>query len=108
MIKTTIEGETFVGAFDNEYGKTYTVQLSSKSKEGKWENGYIKAQFKKEVTLENGCKINIKNAWLTFYKSKENKTVPYVFVNDFEIIESEKSNKSSANFETAEDVNVPF
>lgn len=107
MIKTEITGETFVNAFDSQYGKRYSISLSKKNSDGTWENGYISAQFKKGVDLASSTKIDIKNAWLTFYKSKENKYVPYVFINDFEVLEQGKTT-ASGFMEVAEDNSLPF
>lgn len=67
--------------FKNE--NTYTVGLSKKDKDGKYENGYMLCQFKKDVAVESKTKIVINDAWLTFYKDKNNYTVPYIFINDF-------------------------
>lgn len=64
---------------------TYTIGLSKKLQDGSYENGYMLVNFKKDVTLENMTKIKIKSAWIDFYK-QEKKTNPYIFINDFEII----------------------
>lgn len=108
MIKTEITGETFVNAFDNQYGKRYSITLSKKNTDGKWENGYISAQFKKDVDLNSGTKINIKNAWLTFYKNKDNKYVPYVFVNDFEVLETARQSLEKECTIVGNDSDLPF
>ena len=107
MIKTEITGETFVNVFENEYGKRYSISLSKKNTDGTWENGYINAQFKKGVNITESTKINIKNAWLSFYKTKDNKYVPYVFVNDFEEIQTGMP-KSDGFMQVEEDSSLPF
>lgn len=73
--------------FKNEYnGKVfYSIGISKKNQDGKYENGYINVQFRKDVELENKTKIKIKQAWLDFY-IKDKKTFPYIFINDFDLI----------------------
>ena len=76
---------------DNDYGSFYTIGLSKKLEDGSYDNGYLDVRFKKGVSLENKTKINIKEAWLTFYKKSEgeySKTIPYIFINDFEIVDN--------------------
>ena len=109
MLKSVITGETFVNAFENEYGKRYSMTISKKNPDGNWENGYINAQFKKGVDLASGSKINIKNGWLSCYKSKDNKYVPFVFVNDFELLGTGNTKTTtSAGFMQVEDNSLPF
>jgi len=64
--------------------RIYNLGLSKKDQNGEYVNGYILAQFKKGVVLENKTKIEIEDAWLTFYINKDKKTIPYIFVNKFE------------------------
>ena len=75
---------------DNEYGTFYTIGMSKKLEDGSYENGYMDVRFKKDVDLENMTKINIKEAWLTFYTKSEGDdkvTKPYIFINRFELVE---------------------
>ena len=75
---------------DNDFGTFYTMGLSKKLEDGNYQNGYIDVRFKKDVKLSNKTKINIKEAWLSFYLKEENgykTTKPYIFVNDFEVVE---------------------
>lgn len=78
--------------FKNEYNgnSIYKLGLSKKNQDGTYTNGYILAQFKKGVELENKTNIYIKSAWLTFYLTKDKKTVPYVFINEFETVGENK------------------
>lgn len=75
---------------DNDYGTFYTIGMSKKLQDGSYENGYIDVRFKKDIELQNQTRININESWLTFY-TKENgeykETHPYIFINDFEIVE---------------------
>lgn len=75
--------------FVNEYNgkKFYKTSLFKKNKEGKHEYGNIDIQFKKEVEFKNKEQIYIKDAFITFYKSKDEHTIPYIFVMDFERLE---------------------
>lgn len=69
-------------------GKTfYSMGLSRKDAEGNYVNGYITCRFKKDVELEDKTKIMIKSAFLTFYL-KEKITVPYIFVSDFDLVDT--------------------
>ena len=77
--------------FKNEYNDKpyYTMGLSKKDKSGNYIKGYINVNFKKGVVLSNMTKIRIKSAWLDFYK-KDVQTIPYIFINDFDIVENDK------------------
>lgn len=74
---------------DNEYGTYYTLGLSKKLDDDTYENGYIDCRFRKEVELDNMTKINIKDAWLSFYTKETaegyKRTIPYIFINEFEL-----------------------
>ena len=75
--------------FVKEYNgkKYYKVGLSRKKQDGTYENGYVDIQFKQDVEIQNKERIYLKNAFLTFYKSKDKATIPYIFVMDFERME---------------------
>ena len=75
--------------FVKEYnGKKYNkVGLSRKKQDGTYENGYVDIQFKQGIEFENKDQIYIKDAFLTFYKSKDKATIPYIFVMEFERLE---------------------
>ena len=74
--------------FAKEYQgkKYYKVGLSKKKQDGSYENGYIDVQFKKGEEFENKEQIYFKNAFLTFYKTKDKATMPYIFVMEYERI----------------------
>ncbi len=65
----------------------YAIGVSKKRQDGSYENAFIPVQFKKNVNLENQTNIYIKEAWLSFYKTKDNKSVFYIFINDYETVE---------------------
>lgn len=76
--------------FRNEYeGKvSYKIGLSKKNKEGQYEKGYMAVRFKQDADLNNQTRIKINEAWLSF-NTHEKKTYPYIFINDFSIVEDE-------------------
>ena len=86
--------------FRNEYeGKvSYKIGLSKKNKEGQFDKGYIPVRFKQGVELNNQTRILIKEAWLSFAKY-ENKTYPYIFINDFNIVDKGIEKKETSPFE---------
>lgn len=75
---------------DNQYGTFYKVGLSKKDRNGNYINGYLNVRFKKGVSLENKTKISIKNGFIDFYLDKNNNTVPFVMVLEFEKVEEQK------------------
>ena len=79
--------------FRNEYeGKvSYKIGLSKKNKDGQYDKGYIPVRFKQGVDLNNQTRIKINEAWLSF-NTHDKKTYPYIFINDFSIVEDERQN----------------
>lgn len=88
MLQSSFNGEVMVFVNEHNGRKFYKVGISKKMQDGNYQNGYVDAQFKKDIILENKTKINIKSAWLTFYMNKENITVPYIFINEFEQLDN--------------------
>ena len=91
----------FCKEFDDK--KLYSIGLSKKNKNGGYDNGFMSVRFKKGVEVRNKTRIKIKDAWLSF-NVKDNKTFPYIFINDFEIISepnpsAEKCGKEENPFE---------
>ena len=88
--------------FRNEYeGKvSYSIGLSKKKEDGSFENGYMPIRFKKGTELKDKTKIKIKEAWLDFYKA-DKKTVPYIFVNKFEMASDMDAMKQVSDIEEA-------
>lgn len=111
MLKTYIDGETMIFRKDFKDRASYSTTLSKKTKDGEWENGFIPVQFKKDVFVHNKTKINIKNAWLTFYKDKDGKTVPLIFISEFEELEKPEEPKlpdGITEFAALDDDDCPF
>ena len=93
---------------DNDYGSFYSIGLSKKNEDGSYENGYLDVRFKKGIELENKTKININESWLSFYKKNNGEydtTVPYIFINDFEIVDSDSEETPDTDFD---DSDLPF
>ncbi len=73
---------------DKDNKTIYNIGLSRKvvkDNKDEWQNGYILAQFNKDINLENKSKVILKNAILDFYINKDNITVPFIRVFDYEI-----------------------
>lgn len=78
IFKNTVGDKTF-----------YSIGISKKKLDGSYEKGYINCQFPKNTTLENQTLIKIKKAWVDFY-IKDKKTMPYIFINEFDILDEKK------------------
>lgn len=85
---------------DTEYGTTYTMGMSKKKQDGNYENAYFPVQFKKNVELENKTNIYIKDAWLSFFKTKDMRTIFYIFINDFNTVHEEANEFKNASIKT--------
>lgn len=85
----------------------YSIGMSKKKQDGTYENGYMNVHFKKDVNIENKTKIMIKSAWLDFY-TKNKITVPYIFINEFEVIEDNdnKENKDDNSWESGKNIQI--
>lgn len=69
---------------DFDDGTRYSIGLSRKNSDGSYARGYMLVKFRKGVELEDKTLIRITNGWLDFYKDKNDRTVPYIFINEFE------------------------
>lgn len=83
-----IQNDKPITIYSKEYDgkKYYKVRLSKKLQDGNYDNGYIDVQFKKGINLENKAQVYFKNAFLTFYKTKDGKTIPYIMILDYELV----------------------
>ena len=61
-----ISGRTMI--FKNDYG--YSIAISNKNQEGKYDKMYITAQIPKNMELENKTLIEVTKGFLSFYKTK--------------------------------------
>lgn len=65
-------------------GRTfYSVAVSRKNSEGESIFGYKLVQFKRGVDVADRTKIDIQNAWESFYLNQDGEAVFYVFIADF-------------------------
>lgn len=62
----------------------YKVGLSKKKEDGMYENGYVDIRFKKGIELKNKTQIYLKDAFLSFYLTKDKHTIPYIQVMEWE------------------------
>lgn len=108
MLTTEIKGSATVFRRDYDGRALYSIGLSQKKTDGTWENGYMNAQFRKGVEVDDKTKIKVTRAWLKFYK-KNGVTVPYIFVSDFELEEGSKLKpiEAPSGFEQIQE-DVPF
>lgn len=109
-MKSEFTGKTKI--FRNDYnGKTfYSATISKKLQDGEWDNTTINIQFPKSVDLENGTKIDITKAWLTFYL-KEKKPVFYIMCTEFTIEDGAEPKREPTipeGFAEIMDSEVPF
>lgn len=81
-----ILGRTMI--FKNDYG--YSTSISNKNQEGQYDKMYLTVQFPKSVELENKTLINIKDGFLSFYKTKVGLPKVKIVVKDYEIAEDYK------------------
>lgn len=91
---------------ENQYGVFYKVGLSKKDRNGNYINGYLNVRFKKGVSLENKTKICIKNGFIDFYLDKNNNTVPFVMVLEFEKVEEQLNNNQTKVNESKQEEDV--
>ena len=84
-MKISNEYPVMIFANQKEDKTYYSLGLSKKNQDGSYINGYLQCQFKKGVELDNQTNIYIKDAWISFY-IKDNKTIPYVFINEYELV----------------------
>lgn len=72
---------------------TYSMSVSSKDKNGNWNNAYLDCEFKKADAekITNKCVIKINNAFPTITVSKDDRKYVKWFINDFEVTEQGES-----------------
>lgn len=90
----------------------YTIGLSKKDRNGKYINGYMLCNFKKDANIPDKSFIYIKSAWLDFYL-KDSQTIPFIFINEYELIdETQKETQvlevESITAEQLDDPELPF
>lgn len=76
----------------------YSIGLSKKDKNGNYIKGYMNCNFKQGTDIADKTKIKIKDAWLSFY-IKDKKTIPTIFINDYEVVGVAKLKEESNLYE---------
>lgn len=90
--------------FDNR--TVYTTNIRRKAIDGNYENGYMIVQFTNNADIENKTTINIKKGWMSFYKTREGKSVFYLVVNDFDIIHEDNEPSIKTEVKPLESLNI--
>lgn len=111
-----VVGETTI--FKNDFG--YSTSISTKNMDGSYDKLYLSVSFKRGDervnAIENMTKIDIKNSFLSFYKSTNGMPKIRIVVLDFDIVEGEKPIQknndgdvfSSGIVSDADDFELPF
>ena len=79
----TVTGDCMVFRKDFDDRPAYSIGISKKKEDGTYDKSNFPVQFKKDVVLDNMTKIDIKNAWFSFYASKDGTKKPYLFIGEF-------------------------
>lgn len=87
-----VSGETRIFRKEINGFAVYSTNVSNKNTDGKWEKMYITVNLPKGKDLENGTDIDIKNGFLSFYKTKEGLPKIRLVIMDFDIKENFGSN----------------
>ena len=112
-VKTDDKGvRVYANEKDGAYGKytLYSLGISTRNKDGSWDNGYINCKFKKGISVPNKSKIKINNAFFTASKSGD-KTYTNLMITDFDILEGETAAGEAEEFmkiPETDDSEVPF
>lgn len=93
MIKMTGELTIFRKDFDGR--AVYSYSISRKEQDGTYKNMFKPIQFKKDVQIENKTKIQLVNAWQTFYTGKNGDT-DFVFCSEFELLDAPQTSGFTA------------
>ena len=95
-----ILGKTMI--FKSEYG--YSTTISTKNQEGQYERMYIAVQFPKGIELENKTLIDIKDGFLSFYKSNNGISKLKAVILNCDIVKTEEKETTNEVF----DEELPF
>lgn len=108
---------TYTDESGTEQKKTlYKISLSHKNADGSYSQTSMLCKFPKDTDLKTKTLISIKQAWLDFYfkdRKKETgesfkETIPYVFINDYEICDESNEMPDSKSVENnSNEVNIP-
>ncbi len=90
-----ITGNTMI--YNN--GKGYYTSIGNKNTDGTYENMFISVNFKKGIELPNKTKINVKNGFMSFYKTKDGLPKLKIVITDFEEIKNENQTEEIEQFD---------
>lgn len=96
--------------FRNEHetnGETwysYSISVSSKSKEGEWINKSVPIRFRKGVQIPDRTRIDITDGWPIVIPYKDGNIVGF-FANEYEVIDK---TKEPEGFSQLVDEDIPF
>lgn len=77
----------------------YSTRINRKMKNGSYDSAFIPVQFKQNEDIKDRTKLVIKEGWITFFKTKEGKTIFYIFINKYNIVE-DKEKEDYGNIKT--------
>lgn len=67
----------------------YSLGMSRKNQDGTYTKYYPNCRFRNGVSIENMTKIKNVKGWVDGYQDKDNKSVVYFFINEYEIEETQ-------------------
>lgn len=68
----------------------YSTRINRKLKDGSYDSAFIPVQFKKDEDIKDRTKLCIKEGWITFFKTHENKPIFYIFINKYNVVENKE------------------
>ena len=88
----------------------YRIGINKKTKEGKYEGGYMAIRFKGGADIPDRARIYLKSGFLTHYKDREDKTIWFIQALEWELVEDviKKEHKDIVKTEKTEDPFVEF
>ena len=83
---------------ENRDGKiSYSICISTKLQNGSYLKDYMPVRFAKNVDVENKCLIEITDAWLGVFETRDKQKVKYIFINKFNKVTGYVSTQNSTN-----------
>lgn len=112
-MKVVSDRDEMVFKYEYNDKPVYSIGLSKKDQDGNYIKGYKSVRFRKDVELDNMTKIRIKDAWIDFYKNEDGRTIDYIFINDFDVVDEIPTKDLTTKTEVQEsfeysDSDLPF
>lgn len=94
-----IETDNIYTIYRNEYNNRvmYSTRISRKLKDGSYDITFLPVQFKFGEDIKDRTKMVFKEAWLSFFKTKDDRPVFYLFINKYNIVEDYDKIKTKSN-----------